>query len=70
VTEQVGRIVPVLQRHEPIVIRAKGGLDAIGSLFGLEADMIDVVAAAREGQPPPVEGAENLVTRTKTIVRV
>src|SRR5215472_6291016 len=48
-TEQVRRVVLVLQRHEPVVICAKCSLDAVRPLFGLEPDMIDVVAAGRKG---------------------
>ena len=48
-TEQVRRIVFVLQSHEPLVIRPSGGLDALRPLVGLKADLIDVVAAGREG---------------------
>ena len=49
VTEKVRRVVFVLQNHEPIVIRAEGGFDAINPLLGLETNVIDRVAAGREG---------------------
>src|SRR5260370_9480858 len=48
-TEKVRRVVLVLQRHEPLVIYPKGGLDALRSLVGLQADLVDVVAARGEG---------------------
>lgn len=47
--KQVRRIVHVLQDHEPIVTHTERRLNAIAPLFALEADVIDVVAARREG---------------------
>ena len=46
--EQVLRIVLVLQRHESVVIRPVGCPDALRALFGLEADLVDIVAASNE----------------------
>jgi len=48
-TEQVRRIVLVVHSHKPLVIRPVGGLDALRSLVGLQADLVDVVAASGEG---------------------
>ena len=45
ITEQVRRIVLVLHSHKPLVIRPVGGRDALGSLVGLQADLVDVAAA-------------------------
>src|SRR5262249_25456554 len=46
--EQVRRIVLVLKRHEPVVINPICSSDALGSLFGFEANLIDIIAAHRE----------------------
>jgi hypothetical protein len=43
--EQVRRIVLVLHSYKPLVIRPVGGLDALRALVGLQADLVDVVAA-------------------------
>ena len=48
-TEQVRRIVLVLHSHKPLAIRPVGGLDALRSLVGLQADLVDVVAARVKG---------------------
>ena len=47
-TEQVCRLVFVLQAHKPIVINPVGRLDALRAFLGLKADLIDVVAAGGE----------------------
>jgi hypothetical protein len=44
-TERVRRVVLVLHRHKPLVIRPVGGFDALRSLVGLQADLVDVIAA-------------------------
>jgi hypothetical protein len=44
-TEQVLRIVFVLQSHKPVVIHPEGGLDALRSLVSLQANLVNVVAA-------------------------
>ena len=43
--KQVRRIVLVLYSDEPLVIRPIGGLDALRSLVGLQADLVDGAAA-------------------------
>ena len=48
-SKQVRRIVLVLHSHKPLVIRPVGGLDALRSLVGLQADLVDLVATRDEG---------------------
>jgi hypothetical protein len=50
-TEQVLRIVFVLQSHETLVVRPVGGPDALGPLVDLQAELIDIVAASGEETP-------------------
>ena len=47
-TEEVCRIVLVLHSHKPLLMRSVGGLDALGALLALNADLVDVVAARGE----------------------
>ena len=47
--EQVRRIVFILHRHKPLVIRPVSGLDALSALVGLQADLVNLVAVYGEG---------------------
>jgi hypothetical protein len=44
-TEEIRRVVIVLHSHKPLVIRPVGGFDALRTLVGLQADLVDVIAA-------------------------
>jgi hypothetical protein len=48
-TEEIRRVVLVLYNPKPLLIQPVGGFDALRALVGLQADLVDVVAAGGKG---------------------